>query len=152
MLLLAETGDWRGVLKNQDPFLMSEPLLKLAFPKALTDITYCQDASPWTSCCKLLLTEPRHEDWAQCYGPLCRWHQSLTQSLIYLSALAVRFVYMTGSRVGTPNFPLDPTWTSAWHRADKGMATHSSILAWRIPGTEEPGGLQSMRLQRVRHD
>ena len=32
------------------------------------------------------------------------------------------------------------------------MATHSSILAWRIPWTEEPGGLQSMRLQRVRRD
>ena len=31
------------------------------------------------------------------------------------------------------------------------MATHSSILAWRIPWTEEPGGLQSMGLQRVRH-
>ena len=35
---------------------------------------------------------------------------------------------------------------------DKGMATHSSILAWRIPWTEEPGGLQSMGSQRVRHD
>ena len=32
------------------------------------------------------------------------------------------------------------------------MATHSSILAWKIPWTEEPGRLQSMRLQRVRHD
>ena len=32
------------------------------------------------------------------------------------------------------------------------MATHSSILAWEIPWTEEPGGLQSMVLQRVRHD
>ena len=31
------------------------------------------------------------------------------------------------------------------------MATHSSILAWRIPWTEEPGGLQSMRSQRVGH-
>ena len=31
-------------------------------------------------------------------------------------------------------------------------ATHSSILAWRIPWTEEPGELQSMGLQRVRHD
>ena len=31
------------------------------------------------------------------------------------------------------------------------MATHSSILAWRTPWTEEPGGLQSMRLQRIRH-
>ena len=32
------------------------------------------------------------------------------------------------------------------------MTTHSSILAWRIPWTEQPGGLQSMKLQRVRHD
>ena len=31
---------------------------------------------------------------------------------------------------------------------EKGMATHSSVLAWRIPWTEEPGGLQSMGLQR----
>ena len=35
---------------------------------------------------------------------------------------------------------------------EKGMATHSGILAWRTPWTEEPGGLQSKRSQRVRHD
>ena len=35
---------------------------------------------------------------------------------------------------------------------EKGMAIHSSILAWRIPGTEEPGGLQSLGSQRVWHD
>ena len=35
---------------------------------------------------------------------------------------------------------------------EKGMATHSSILAWRIPWTEKPGGLQSMGLQRIGHD
>ena len=35
---------------------------------------------------------------------------------------------------------------------EKGTATHSSILAWRIPWTEEPGGLQSMRSERVGHD
>ena len=35
---------------------------------------------------------------------------------------------------------------------EKEMAIHSSILAWRIPWTEEPGGLQSMGLQRVGHD
>ena len=35
---------------------------------------------------------------------------------------------------------------------EKEMATHSSILAWEMPWTEEPGGLQSMGLQRVRHD
>ena len=35
---------------------------------------------------------------------------------------------------------------------EKRMATHSSILAWRIPSTEEPGGLQSMKSQRTGHD
>ena len=35
---------------------------------------------------------------------------------------------------------------------EKEMATHSSILAWEIPWTEEPGGLQPMGFQRVRHD
>ena len=35
---------------------------------------------------------------------------------------------------------------------EEGTATHSSILAWRIPCTEEPGGLQSIGLQRVRHN
>ena len=35
---------------------------------------------------------------------------------------------------------------------EEGMATHSSILAWRIPWTEEPGGLQSIGSRRFRHD
>ena len=35
---------------------------------------------------------------------------------------------------------------------DEGMATHSSILAWKIPQTEEPGKLQSMESQTVQHD
>ena len=35
---------------------------------------------------------------------------------------------------------------------EKEMATHASFLAWRVPWTEEPGGLQPMRLQRVGHD
>ena len=35
---------------------------------------------------------------------------------------------------------------------EEGMATHSSIIAWKIPWTGEPGELQSMGLQRVRHD
>ena len=38
------------------------------------------------------------------------------------------------------------------HALEKEMATHSSILAWRIPGMEEPGGLPSVGSQRVRHD
>ena len=35
---------------------------------------------------------------------------------------------------------------------EKEMATHSSILAWKIPWTEEPGGLQSMESQRIKHE
>ena len=35
---------------------------------------------------------------------------------------------------------------------EKGMTTHSSILTWGIPQTEDPGGLRSMELQRVRHN
>ena len=44
-------------------------------------------------------------------------------------------------------------WSLCWdYPLEKGMATHSSTLAWRIPWTEEPGRLQSMGLQRVRYD
>ena len=47
----------------------------------------------------------------------------------------------------------DPDLVPGWEDAlEKGMATHSSILAWRIPWTEEPGGLQSIGSQRVRHN
>jgi len=38
------------------------------------------------------------------------------------------------------------------HALEKEMATHSSVLAWKIPWTQEPGGLQSLGLQRVGHD
>ena len=46
----------------------------------------------------------------------------------------------------------DFTFTFHFHALEKEMATHSSVLAWRIPGTEEPGGLPSMGLHRVRHE
>ena len=44
------------------------------------------------------------------------------------------------------------TFTFHFHALEKEMATHSNVLAWRIPGTGEPGGLLSMALHRVRHD
>ena len=44
----------------------------------------------------------------------------------------------------------DLTFTFHFHALEKEMATHSSILAWRIPGTEEPGGLPSMGSQQSR--
>ena len=46
----------------------------------------------------------------------------------------------------------DFTFTFHFHALEKEMATHSSVLACRIPGTGEPGGLPSMGLHRVRHD
>ena len=46
----------------------------------------------------------------------------------------------------------DFTFTFHFHALDKEMATHSSVLAWRIPGTGEPGGLLSMGSHRVGHD
>ena len=46
----------------------------------------------------------------------------------------------------------DFPFTFHFHALEKEMATHSSVLAWRIPGTGEPGGLPSMGLHRVGHD
>ena len=46
----------------------------------------------------------------------------------------------------------DFTFSFHFHALEKEMATHSSVLAWRIPGTGEPGGLPSMGLHRVGHD
>ena len=50
---------------------------------------------------------------------------------------------------------MQETWIQSLDRedtAEKGMATHSSILAWEIPWTEQPGGLQSKALQRLGHN
>ena len=46
----------------------------------------------------------------------------------------------------------DFTFTFCFHALEKEMATHSSVLAWRIPGTEEASGLPSMGSHRVGHD
>ena len=46
----------------------------------------------------------------------------------------------------------DFTFTFHFHALEKEMATHSNVLAWRIPGTGEPGGLLSMESHRVGHD
>ena len=55
---------------------------------------------------------------------------------------------VTKSRTRLSNF----TFTFQFHALEKEMATHSSVLAWRIPGTAEPGGLPSMGSHRVGHD
>ena len=63
-------------------------------------------------------------------------------------------VELTMSQRGS-RWVMQETWVCSLGQEDpleRRMATHSSILAWRIPWTEEPGGLQSTGLQRVRHD
>ena len=68
------------------------------------------------------------------------------------------YVYISASLVAqmVKNLPsMRETWVQPLSQEDplkKGMATHSSILAWRIPWAEEPSGLQSMGSQRVGHN
>ena len=60
-----------------------------------------------------------------------------------------------GSDRNAPAFTIWETWVRSlgWEDTlEKEMAIHSSILAWKIPWTEEPGGLQSMGLQRLGHN
>ena len=63
--------------------------------------------------------------------------------------------FLGGSAVKNPAGDLQETWVQSLGQEDpleKEMATHSGILAWKIPWTEEPGKLQSMGSQRVGHD
>ena len=59
---------------------------------------------------------------------------------------AVHGVMMSQTRLS------DFTFTFLFHASEKEMATHASVLAWRIPGTAEPGGLPSIGLHRVGHN
>ena len=75
--------------------------------------------------------------------------------LITVPPHAVCYKYIDVAQTGN-NFPaMRETWVRSLGQEDpleKETATQFSILAWRIPWTEEHGGLQSMDLQRVRHD
>ena len=78
-------------------------------------------------------------------------HRSLIfLSYLITSLLAVAFMLFQTyvPRTGLGDF----TFTFHFHALEKEMATHSSVLAWRIPGTGEPGGLLSLGSHRVGHD
>ena len=64
--------------------------------------------------------------------------------------IATKALYMLESTVNAPGLP--STVNKKNVHLGRGLATHFSTLAWRIPWTEEPGGLQSIGLQRVRHN
>ena len=89
---------------------------------------------------------------------------NMTQKLLFSQWIFYPFIYLPliTTSLGFPggseekNLPaVQETHVWSLGREDpleKGMTTHSSILAWRIPWTEEPGRLQSMGSQRIRHD
>ena len=89
--------------------------------------------------------------WATVHG--------VAKSRTRLSDLTFNFQLMTTASLVAQRLKRLPLMRETWVRSlgqedplEKEMATHSSILAWRIPWTEEPGGLQSMWSQRVGHD
>ena len=75
---------------------------------------------------------------------------------VFMQVILISLLYGLPLWLTVKNLPVMPeTWVLSLDQEDpleKGMTTHSSILAWRIPWTEEPGRLQSMALQRVGHD
>ena len=74
--------------------------------------------------------------------------------MIYLAKVILRKVFPSDWMVKNPSAMQETQvqFLGQEDPLDKEMATHSSVLAWRIPWTEEPGELQSMGSQRVRHD
>ena len=83
--------------------------------------------------------------------------------MVYLSFCMCHFLFLSSASYGASlmaqmvkNLPaMQETWVQFLGQEDpleKAMATHSSILAWRIPSSEEPGGLQSIGSQRIGHD
>ena len=107
-------------------------------------------------------------------GFLVMWASLIAQFIKNLPAVHSDSIPGSGRSAGEGKcYPLQDSWASlvaqlvknlpamlktwiqslAWEDPlEKGKVTHSSIFTWRVPGREEPGGLQSMRSKRVRHD
>ena len=108
-------------------------------------------------------TDGRHRGpGSLCWPEAPTWNSSLSKKLLVGSATERNYLLlwlMTGAFLVPQTVKSLPEMQETWVRflgqkvpLEKEMATHSSILAWRIPWTEETGTLQSMGWQRVRHD
>ena len=100
--------------------------------------------------------EPPYSCWCSCGGHHGTLPLGMPSSRTLLSGgfLTQQGASLVTQRVKNPS-SMQETQVQFWDREDpleKGMATHSSILTWEIPRTEEPGRLQSRGSQRVRHD
>ena len=126
--------------------------------------------------------KPKHPKYTQHYSICIKFLNTITKKVAYIKFVIYIYIYkilylynvdaireghsahrmnnFLTRMVGTWMFiylylTTQETWVQSLGQEDpleKEMATHSSILAWRIPWTEEPGGLQSMGSQRVKHD
>ena len=77
---------------------------------------------------------------------MARWHHQLPELVMDREAWRTAIHGVAKSQTQLSDF------TFHFHALEKGMATQSSVLAWRIPGTGEPGGLPSMGSHRVGQD
>ena len=83
-------------------------------------------------------------------GTIPHWWTYHWLHWITLGLLHIRVSLVVEIVKALPAVQETPVWSLGWEDAlEKGMTTHSSLLAWRIPWTEEPGGLQSMELPMV---
>ena len=83
------------------------------------------------------------------------WSENASFKKLYLYDLSMLILASLVAQTVKKLLAIQETWVWSLDRdnhLDKEMATHTSILAWRVSWTEEPGGLQSMGLQRVGHD
>ena len=91
-----------------------------------------------------------------CYANLLHHFKQFSshRQLVCIQTLAKQGASLVAQAIKNPPALWEnQVWSLSWEDSlKKGMTTHSGILAWRIPWTEEPGGLQSMGSQRVRHD
>ena len=88
------------------------------------------------------------------YFTICAFHNSFNHSTVIDVWVASKWASLVAQIVKNPP-AMQKTWVQSlgWEDPlEKGMATHATIIAWRIPWIEEPGRLQSMELQRVGHD
>ena len=107
-------------------------------------------------------SQPRNRTWVSCIAGRFFTNWAIREALLRDKALHYSSIFFLGryNYIKKQRFFFfflikrlsDFTFTIHFHALEKEMATHSNILAWRIPGMAEPGGLPSMGSHRVGHD